>query len=73
MMPGAEIETLIALIDQRAAELRLDARLLGERIYTDKPATFVRRVQCYWNAWREESKSQPIAARASKSELSNTK
>jgi CHAD domain-containing protein len=68
---GTEIETLIALIDQRAAELRLGAELLGDRIYTEKPATFLRRLQCYWNAWREESKSQPLAARASKSELSD--
>ena len=54
-------------------EEKIAAQLLGERIYTEKPATFVRRLQCYWNAWREESKSQPIAARASKSELSKTK
>jgi CHAD domain-containing protein len=64
----SEIETLIALIDQRAAELRLEARLLGERIYAEKPSAFVNRLQHYWHAWRAESKVQPVAAHARKLE-----
>jgi len=66
----SEIETLVALIDQRAAELRLDARLLGERIYAEKPKAFVSRFQAYWRAWREEGKAQPISIHARKPELS---
>jgi CHAD domain-containing protein len=61
-----EIGTLIALIDQRSAELRLDARLLGERVYAENSGAFVHRMQCYWRAWRDRLKSQPIASHASK-------
>jgi len=56
-----EFETLIALIDQYAAELRLEARLLGERIYAEKPAEFLNRLRCYWHTWRKESKLNPAA------------
>ena len=67
----SEMETLVALIDQRSAELRLEARLLGERIYAEKPGAFVNRLHSYWSAWREEAKVQPTAAHARKPELSD--
>lgn len=63
---GAEIETLIALIDQQRAELRLEATLLGRRIYAEKPRAFVNRLGVYWQAWRAESKLKPLAAKAAK-------
>ena len=67
----SEVATLIALIDQRAAELRLKATLLGGRIYAEKPHDFLYRLRHYWRAWKQEIKSQPISARASKIELSS--
>src|SRR5262249_1358003 len=51
-----ELETLVALIDRRRAELQGKARGLGERIYAEKPGAFVSRTQVYWQAWRAEMK-----------------
>jgi len=59
-----QVETFLALIDQRRAELRVEARLLGERVYAEKPSAFVARLNAYWNAWRAEPKSKPAAAHA---------
>jgi len=59
-----QIETFLALIDQLRAELRLQARLLGERIYAEKPSAFVARLNAYWDAWRAEPRSKPAAAHA---------
>jgi CHAD domain-containing protein len=63
---GPDIETLVALADERQLELRLEARLLGERIYAEKPAAFVNRLETYWRAWRTESQSKPVAAHTSR-------
>lgn len=59
---GADLEAFLALIDQRRAELRLEAKLLGERIYAEKPSAFVRRLNTYWHTWQLEPKSKPAAA-----------
>jgi hypothetical protein len=59
---GAEIATLLALIDERRAELQLEAGLLGQRIYAEKPRAFSNRLSVYWQAWRSEPKSKPAAA-----------
>ena len=59
---GAEIEALVALIDQRRGELQVKANLLGARIYAEKPGAFVGRTEHYWQAWRSEVKVDPIAA-----------
>jgi len=58
----AEIEALLALIDQRRNELQLTAKPFGERIYAEKPTEFAARVEAYWQAWRSEVKIDPIAA-----------
>lgn len=63
---GPDVQTLIALSGERRAELRLEAKLLGQRIYAEKPPAFVGRLQSYWHTWRTESKLQPIAAQAGK-------
>lgn len=57
-----EIEALVALIDQRRNELELDARGLGNRIYAERPRSFISRTEAYWQAWRSESKVDPIVA-----------
>jgi CHAD domain-containing protein len=61
---GPEVETFLALIDERRSELQMVATLLGERIYAEKPAAFVGRLQTYWHTWRAESKSKPVAVHA---------
>ena len=55
-----EIEAFIALIDQRRNELQEEARVLGLRIYADKPRVFASRAEAYWRAWRAEIKHDPI-------------
>jgi CHAD domain-containing protein len=58
-----EIEALLGLIDQRRNELHVTARVLGARIYAEKPRAFAARTKAYWQAWRSEVKVDPIAAR----------
>lgn len=55
-----EIEAFVALIDQRRNELQEEARVLGLRIYADKPRAFALRAEAYWRAWRAERKNDPI-------------
>jgi CHAD domain-containing protein len=55
------LEALIALIDQRRGELQVEAKHLGERLYAEKPQTFVGRLQAYWQAWGVEADVDPIA------------
>ena len=57
-----EIETLVALIDQRRNELQIIAKPLGARVYAENPADFAARIEAYWKAWRSEVKVDPIAA-----------
>src|SRR5882724_3760290 len=51
---------IVALVDQRRNELEICARILGARIYADKPRSFAARSEAYWNAWRSEVKNDPI-------------
>ena len=57
-----EIEAFVALIDQRRNELQQEAKVLGLRIYADKPRAFALRAEAYWLAWRTERKTDPIVA-----------
>jgi len=56
---GTEIEALVALIDQHRGELQVKAKVLGARIYAEKPAAFVGRTRTYWQAWRWEVNVDP--------------
>jgi CHAD domain-containing protein len=56
-----EIETLVALIDQRRGELQVLAQLLGKRLYVEQPEVFRNRFYEYWRAWRAEQRIDPIA------------
>jgi hypothetical protein len=64
---GPAIETLLALIDERRSELLLEVNFLGERVYAERRAAFVNRLQRYWQAWGTESKAKPIALNAARS------
>jgi CHAD domain-containing protein len=55
-----DIEALIALIDRRRAELQVDAKLLGDRVYAEKPGAFSDRLGVYWQAWRSDRHIDPI-------------
>jgi excisionase family DNA binding protein len=50
-----ELMLLVTLIDQHRLALEALARPLGERLYFDTPASFTRRLETCWQAWRRES------------------
>lgn len=47
-----DMKQLIDLIDQRNAELRRQARPLGDRLFAEKLSQLVDRYRCYWKTWR---------------------
>lgn len=48
-----ERDALIGAIDSRRSELQQAAMQLGLRVYGEKPAIFIERMENYWNAWRQ--------------------
>lgn len=48
---GKRTEDLFELIDSRRLEVEQEARSLGNRIYTEKPGSFARRMHTYWKEW----------------------
>jgi CHAD domain-containing protein len=50
-----DIQVLLGLIDRRSAELRVEAKTIGARIFVEKPNAFGRRFRGYWEAWRSEA------------------
>lgn len=56
--PGDQ-RLLLELIDQRRGELQFAASSLGERIYSEKPKKFTKRLEARWKLWR---KREPVAA-----------
>ncbi len=55
------VQSMIDLANQRQVELRLKARWLGARLYTEKPKRFTGRLGAYWRAWRSEKEADPQA------------
>lgn len=53
---AARLADIMAAADQRRTRLRRQARPLGMRLYTEKPARITSRFAGYWQAWRAESK-----------------
>ena len=49
-----DIQALLGLIDRRSAELRVEAKTLGARIFAEKANAFGRRFRIYWEVWRSE-------------------
>jgi CHAD domain-containing protein len=56
-----DIEALIALIDRRRGELQVEAKLLGDRVYAEKPRAFSARLGVYWQTWRSDRHIDPVA------------
>jgi CHAD domain-containing protein len=54
----ADLDHLIEVIDHRRDQLQSDAVLLGRRLYAEKPKAFLRRLHCYWKAWRAETRGR---------------
>jgi CHAD domain-containing protein len=51
---GDELDGLLELIERRQDELLEAAIPIGERLYAEDPKPFVRRIRCYWRAWRAD-------------------
>ena len=49
-----DLQVMLGLIDRRSAELRAEAKPLGERVYTEKPKQIGQRVGSYWEIWISE-------------------
>ncbi|MGV2830060.1 CHAD domain-containing protein [Myxosarcina sp. GI1(2024)] len=54
---NTEIAVLTSLINRRREQLQLSAKWLGQRIYVEKPKTFVARLGDYWQIWQQELQS----------------
>lgn len=50
--PQADVLVLERRIDEVRSQLQTRARLLGERIYLERPRAFTRRLRGYWRVWR---------------------
>jgi CHAD domain-containing protein len=50
---------LVALLDQRRAELQVTALGLGERLYAETPVAFIARMKKYWIAARRGQPTDP--------------
>jgi CHAD domain-containing protein len=55
----ADVDALLGLIDHRRGELQTEALHVGERVYAEKPAAFVRRQRRAWKAGRRRAKEAP--------------
>ncbi|MGH9340483.1 MAG: CHAD domain-containing protein [Acidobacteriota bacterium] len=54
-----ELRLLTQLIDCRHAELRNLIRPVGERIFSEEPRCFTRRLATYWQIWRRSGVEEP--------------
>jgi len=55
VLPAAEMTLLVELITNRCTQLEKMAWSLGERLYAERPATFINRIAGYWHTWQEDS------------------
>jgi CHAD domain-containing protein len=53
------LTALLALIDERQAELRMETLSRGVRLYQEKPKAFTTRFSQYWRAWRDDASNEP--------------
>jgi CHAD domain-containing protein len=49
---AADVEAVLGLLDHRRAQLQAQAMALGERVYSERPKAFVRRLRACWRAGR---------------------
>jgi CHAD domain-containing protein len=51
-----ERQMLLGLIERRSLQLRSEARILGERLFAEKPANLTRRYIRYWRIWKNPAR-----------------
>ena len=49
-----DLDSVIALLDHRRAQLQAEASIVGARLYAETPKAFTERLRRYWKAWRSE-------------------
>lgn len=52
--PQVDRAALLQMIDDRRRALRRSAKVLGQRLFAEKPKQLRRRFRAYWNAWHAE-------------------
>ena len=63
------IDLMSTLAERRMKVLRRNALSLGERLYQDNPASFVKRMSKLWNAWQDEPDSMKESQKEQRSGL----
>ena len=62
--PRARAPSTVAALERRIVprqqQLQAVARLLGQRIYAERPADFAGRMRAYWRSWEEEDRPPPV-------------
>ena len=53
--------TLFALMDRRRKELEEASWTLGQRLYSERPGDFMRRIETYWEAWQHDPPATRVA------------
>jgi hypothetical protein len=51
---GDDINALLKIVDDHQKKLRSDCRTLADRLYSEKPRLWRRRLELRWTAWKEE-------------------
>jgi CHAD domain-containing protein len=64
--PG-DLDPLIGVIDRRRADLIAQARLLGRRLYAERPKAFERRMKGLWRAWRPRTSAPSVSTQTAHS------
>jgi CHAD domain-containing protein len=55
-----DLDSVVALIDQRREQLEAEAMLIGARLYAESPKAFLRRLHRYWKVWRSETAREDL-------------
>jgi len=63
----ADLAPLIGVIDRRRAELLEQARVLGRRLYAERPKAFERRMKALWRAWRPPNSAPSVSTHTAQS------
>jgi CHAD domain-containing protein len=63
----ADLDPLIGVIDRRRAELIEQARVLGRRLYAERPKAFERRMKALWRAWRPRTSTPSVSTQTAHS------
>ena len=50
----ADISAFLKIVDDRQKKLRSDSKTLAERLYSEKPRYWRKRIQSCWAAWKED-------------------